>query len=185
MNEEIEKPEYESPKASIEAIIAADKALKEIRHRSFSDRNPELGRMIKCQVCGLRHRSVIKCEQRFVELWIEEDLETGEKTTVYATAVQPKGIEIPSQASAHHPTIKQVIGAAVFKGKRLNPHPNKRNLQFIETVRAALPLKFTDDDMKKVQARARRVLSNKLGRHGFLPPRWKNVKQEAEAAPSA
>lgn len=35
----------------------AQKALIEIKHRSFSGRNPELGKMINCGRCSLRHRS--------------------------------------------------------------------------------------------------------------------------------
>jgi hypothetical protein len=39
---------------------------KELKRRSFSGRNPELGRMIKCGVCRRRHReSERRCEQKF------------------------------------------------------------------------------------------------------------------------
>jgi hypothetical protein len=106
------KVEYEEPKAAPGVAEQADKVLADLRSRSFSGRHPELGKMIKCQVCGRRHRAVEKCEQKFVELYIEEDIETGEKTTVFATALQP----------GKKPTLKQHIGAAAFKGKRLKPH---------------------------------------------------------------
>src|SRR2546423_938656 len=43
----------------------AETVLAEIRGRSFSGRHPELGRMIKCQVCRSRHRSSTQCEQKF------------------------------------------------------------------------------------------------------------------------
>lgn len=36
--------------------LAAEKALAAIRQRSFSGRHPDLGPMIKCGQCGLRHR---------------------------------------------------------------------------------------------------------------------------------
>lgn len=36
--------------------IAVEKFHKAFRQRSFSERNPELGKMIKCALCGRRHR---------------------------------------------------------------------------------------------------------------------------------
>lgn len=44
---------------TIEAAVAEFQAQRE--GKSFSERHPELGRMIKCQVCGRRHRSVRIC----------------------------------------------------------------------------------------------------------------------------
>jgi hypothetical protein len=114
--------ETENIPASPEAQEAVKKALQAIKDRSFSGRNPQLGKMVKCQVCGTRHRSVIKCEQRFKELHTEEDLETGEVTTVFATCLQPD----------KKPTVRQKVGAQGFKGKRKNPHPNQGDLQLIE-----------------------------------------------------
>lgn len=44
-----------------------ENALLEIRGRSFSGRHPELGKMIKCQVCGTRHRKNERlCIQKIV-----------------------------------------------------------------------------------------------------------------------
>lgn len=172
--------EFEPPTPTEEATAAALEALVSISGRSFSARHPELGRMVKCQVCNRRHRDSIKCEQKFVELWVEEDLETGEKTVIYATAVQPKGTEIRGQISAEQPTMKQILGAAAFKTKRLNPHPNKRNLQYVELVRALTPDEFDEVDLEKAKKRAKRILAKKLGRFGFLPPIWK--RQEPQVA---
>jgi hypothetical protein len=114
--------ENENVPASAEAQEAVKKALQAIKDRSFSGRNPQLGKMVKCQVCGTRHRSVIKCEQRFKELHTEEDLETGEITKVFATCIQPD----------KKPTARQKVGAQGFKGKRKNPHPNQGDLQLIQ-----------------------------------------------------
>jgi hypothetical protein len=38
---------------------------KTFENRSFSGRHPELGKMIKCAVCGRRHRSSVVCEQKY------------------------------------------------------------------------------------------------------------------------
>jgi hypothetical protein len=106
------EPEMEFPiTPGIEDLVV--KGLAEIRRRSFSGRHPELGKMIKCQVCGRRHReNERKCEQQFVQLWVDEDMETGEKTIGYAT-LPPEGMKF---------TKRMKDGAATFKGKRLKPH---------------------------------------------------------------
>ena len=105
------EPEVDFPVASnLQALVA--KGLAEIRNRSWSGRHPEFGKMIKCPVCGRRHRDSIKCEQQFVQLWVDEDMETGEKTIGYAT-LPPEGLKA---------TPKMLFGAAAFKGKRRIPH---------------------------------------------------------------
>src|SRR6266478_8922059 len=87
-----DSPEMEF-KASPEALAAADEALGDIKDRSFSGRNAELGKMINCQVCQRRHRRtdavyrehfdkdgnrtvtieplVTKCEQKFKQMWVD------------------------------------------------------------------------------------------------------------------
>jgi hypothetical protein len=110
---------------SQEVADLAAKALADVHDRSFSGRHPELGKMIKCQVCNRRHRDSIKCQQIFKELWIDEDLETGKFETVYAT------VPLHNQT----PTIKSVIGAAQFKGKRRIRRPNPKDLPLVELTR--------------------------------------------------
>jgi len=178
----VSDPNLELKPVSQEVVDAVNAALEDISSRSFSGRHPELGKMIKCQVCRLRHRESVKCQQRFVELYIEEDLETGEKKTIYATAMQEPGTILPHQRSLHQPTIKQIVGAQSFKGHRLKPHPNKRNLQLVEQVRILLPDEYDENDMKKARAKTRRILSKKLGRHGFLPPVWMKQEKQNEHA---
>jgi hypothetical protein len=177
--------ELETTVATQEVIDAADKVLGDISGRSFAGRHPELGKMINCAVCQLRHRDSLKCEQKFVELYVEKDLETGEKKVIYAKAQQEPGLELPHQVSVHQPTIKQIVGAKQFAKKRRHPHPSKRNLRFIELVRSLTPNEYDAEDLKKAQTRARRILANKMGRHGFLPSVWKNTKLEAQVAEQA
>jgi len=40
--------------------VAAERFKREFRMRSFSGRNPQLGPMIKCVQCGLRHRDNVR-----------------------------------------------------------------------------------------------------------------------------
>lgn len=89
---------------------AADTFFAEREHKSFSDRHPELGRMITCAVCGNRHRSSRTC------------------TAVYARVA---GLLKPD-GSVDLVTKRQVHGAAAFKGKRILRHRNAWGLQVLE-----------------------------------------------------
>jgi hypothetical protein len=164
-------------KASVEAILAADAALAAIRLRSYSERHPELGKMIKCQVCRSRHRSSQKCEQKFKQLWIDEDVETGEFSIQYAI------VPLPGQNG----TPKSIVGAAYFAKKRKNPHPSKRKLQFIELVRKLIPDEYTQEDLKDARELAAEILGlNKTfadkcsKRKGFPLPKTKAVGDTEE-----
>lgn len=43
------------------------KVRESLASRSFSGRNPELGKMINCVFCDRRHRSIENCVQRFAK----------------------------------------------------------------------------------------------------------------------
>lgn len=47
----------------VDPVLAAvvDQYFSQRFKKSFSERNPELGRMIKCATCGLRHRKALVC----------------------------------------------------------------------------------------------------------------------------
>lgn len=137
---------------SPEAVAAADVALGDIKHRSFSGRHPELGKMIKCQVCNRRHRQP-QCTAEYKQLWMDEDVETGERTIVYAT------VPLHNQK----PTIKAVFGAKQFKGKRKSQRPSQKGLQLVELTRALYPsldgaFDTDEDQMKAARAIAEQVL---------------------------
>jgi len=125
--EQNQAPEFITAPGLQEAI---DAALAQIEGRSFSARRPELGKMVNCQVCGLRHRvNERKCEQVFTYRvgdfeYFRED-ENGVLVPDLRTAVHPD----------EKPTKKQVVGAAAFAKKRFHPHPSKVKLQFIERTR--------------------------------------------------
>ena len=61
--------------------------------RTFSGRHPELGKMVKCQICLTRHRAAQVCRQRFV-----------------TELVPPDGLTSLTK--------KQIHGAAAFAKKR-------------------------------------------------------------------
>jgi hypothetical protein len=110
---------------------AIDSVTHDIKSRPFSERHPELGKMVNCQVCGTRHRkNERKCEQVFTyragdfEIY-RMDEKTNELVPDYRTAVRPD----------EKPTKRQVMGTAAFAKKRIHPHPSKIKLQFIERTR--------------------------------------------------
>lgn len=130
---------------SPEALAAAESALKEIKGKSFSGRHPELGKMIKCAVCNRRHREhERKCEQTFKELWVDEDLETGELSVVYAT--------VPLHGQKPKNPVRAIFGAAGIKGKRKRKRPSVHQRQGIEMTRALFPAfeGITPDEEKQM-----------------------------------
>ncbi|SRR6266481_1712147 len=109
---------------------AINAALFAIQDRSFSGRNPELGKTVNCRVCGTRHRlNERKCEQVFTYSvgdyeYFRED-ENGEVVPDYRTAVRPD----------EKPTRKQVNGSAAYAKKRFLPHISGYKNVFVERTR--------------------------------------------------
>jgi hypothetical protein len=155
-------------------VQAADDAVKAIKGKSFSGRHPELGKMIKCQVCRTRHRSAKVCTQKFAQG--RYDLR------------DPKPLLIAGETAETRPVppktgIKVVLGAQVFKGKRIKPHFNKRANEFIQLVYTLVPDEYTHEELEKARNKAKRILAAKYGRHGYLPPIWKKFPKENKDVP--
>lgn len=157
-------------KPSPEAAAAADAALGEMKDRSFSARNAQLGKMINCYVCGERHRSTAQvtyrehrdengkktvtleflkgpCEANFVHLWVDEDLETGE------LSIQKAIVPLPGQKG----TVKAIVGAAFVAKKRKKRHPNQTGLQIVQITRELMKFvnkeNFTNEQSQMLEAR--------------------------------
>ncbi len=175
MSENPNIQDVEEFKPSSEAVAAAEAAISDIRSRSFSARHPELGKMVNCQVCCSRHRSSQKCEQKFKQLWIDEDVETGELSIQYAT------VPLPGQKG----TPKSIVGAAYFAKKRKNPHPSRRKLQFIELVRKLIPDEYTQEDLKDARELAAEILGlNKTAADKFSKRKGYPFTKKIEEAKS-
>ena len=102
--------------------IAVRQFITERRAKSFSERNPELSKMINCPVCELRHRMAHVC------------------TPVYATSatetIQAEdGSIVPMPMMAAQNTKKGVMGAKAFHGRILK-HRNAWGLQVLERATA-------------------------------------------------
>lgn len=140
------EPKPLTPSEELQRTVA--EALTVLERRSFSERHPELGKMVNCRVCSTRHRvNERKCKQVFTyrigdyELYRED--EQGELVPAYRTAMRPD----------EKPTKNQLHGApkmANFSMPRYHPHPSKIKLQFIERTRKIfLELGFDIDEKNK------------------------------------
>lgn len=91
--------------------------------KSFSQRHPELGKMVNCRVCNTRHRSIHVCSQRFAK---------NKKTGLPMEMVVLEGLT--------GLTKNQIIGRAAFAKKRINPHHSKKLLQLLQRTIEIYPL---------------------------------------------
>ena len=137
-------------------LTPAEKAIKEIQARSFSGRNPELGKMINCH-CGRRHRESEKHDMKYIA-------EAG-KTPATESLIEERRIRL-------------VLGAAMFKGKRRKPPLNKRANEFVQVVYSLVPDIYTHEELEQARRKAKRILAKKYGRHGFLPPVWQKQRKD-------
>lgn len=158
-------------------------ALAAIRARSFSGRNPQLGPMINCPVCKLRHRKtnvvkgvVVKCEAKYApHRFVEGD----------------KIVEGEPQMAAQN-TLKGVFGAAFVAKKRFHPHPSKKKLQLVQRTQELYPQNspyITDpvECMKESRKQAARQLKDE--RNGIHRPqvstKTRNRRQDKQTARTA
>lgn len=111
----------EQVNAASEDVLKAIESFKEsFRDRSFSGRNKDLGKMIKCRVCSRRHRSSQVCEYRFARVRINHSREEYRQT------------------EAMNPKPRLGIGPK----NRMLPHFSKRRLLLVQRVKefiAAMP----------------------------------------------
>lgn len=95
------------------AMIAARLA---IYNRSFSERNPALGKMVNCDICDRRHRDSIICVPK------------------YAT-----GRYAPHTVMIAPDTVGGIVGRAQFKGRRRKQHHKARALQLVQLTQKLYP----------------------------------------------
>lgn len=178
----MEDKEKFEPKAAVESVIAAEKALKAIRERSYSERHPELGKMIKCQICQTRHRQNERnCQQVFAEKWtVDTD---GNK--VYTGDQLIAGRTPETETVLEEKKVNLTYGTPQrknFSKPRRNPHPNKRNLLFIELVRKYTPDEYTQADLEKARRRATKELGlNKKKTWGYNPKPGKESNEQGNS----
>ena len=111
----------EEVKANLDAAVAS--FLAEYKAKSFSGRHPELGKMVNCPICDLRHRSSVTCKQRF---------------TIDPKTKETRELRPPDGLTGL--TRFQVLGRKPFAGKRINPHYSKKRLQLVQRTIERFPL---------------------------------------------
>ncbi len=121
------------PTPSPELVAAIDRFQKKFAERSFSQRHTDLGKMINCPKCGLRHRP-------------------ADPLANASTAHGPQSLATHQNPSR----------AAVTKGKRLLPHHSARLLQLVERTRKIfhedIEPYFHEEGQRLVQRARRRAL---------------------------
>lgn len=133
------------PNDALKAAVNAYR--KRFEARSYSERHPELGRMLKCQICLTRHRSSKVCSQKFA-------------VGTHDTAPEcEKKLLVASQT-----TIKGVWGALGFAKKRRNVHHSHRMLRLVQITQDLFPKYYPDqiadpaEAMKAARGEAQHVL---------------------------
>lgn len=147
-------------------------ALQEVRSRSFSGRRRELGKMIKCRVCGRRHR---KNERVCIEKVLTPTKPGKKQAPLLLRGVTHSGSPLVySQPAGEANPLKHILGAAHFAKKRLNKHPSKRQFALIRLVRklvSAIP-DATPEDIEDAKELAKEILGwNKKKLYGKWVPR--------------
>ena len=97
-------------------------ALAAIRSKSFTDRNPYLGKMINCYVCGNRHYSSKVCEPVYATHDRHGDPYFEDESPL---VIDPR--------NATDPIVQRnaIFGASPFKGKRILPHRHPVTLEIL------------------------------------------------------
>lgn len=143
----------------------AEKALKFIKSLPFAQRHPEL-KKVKCHVCHRRHILPL-CKPTYAVKYIEEDLDTGVQTPVLAMASQK--------------TKKGILGAQMFKGRRIKPHLSRRKLRLVERVHKMLantPIDLENEDFQKTLKIVRGSAMAQLKRQDNAIARRKQRQQD-------
>jgi hypothetical protein len=103
--------------------------LKALRQRSFSERNPHLGKMRNCRVCGNRHRATVHCTASYAT--------HDAQGNPYYEAETPMIAPLPDQTPATPISERNaIIGRAAFARKRWFPHQNLKRLHITPELRA-------------------------------------------------
>ena len=103
-------------------------AISAIRAKSYTDRNPHLGKMINCVACGHRHYSSRVCKLRYAT--------HDQHGDPYFEDGSPLVID-PQNADNPIALRNAIYGAAPFRRKRLRPHLNQKTLLILHRASEA------------------------------------------------
>ena len=124
------KVPYERTQVEADDLTKAVAAFEEDRRNaSFSKRNPDLGKMINCPLCGMRHR-----------------------------VHDPVMLNSTAHGEQVFGDVKYPSRTAVFAKKRLHSHLNKKQLVFVQRVRDLLPY-YGVEKLAKVKRKVKEALA--------------------------
>jgi len=161
-NAELNTPKVETPISISQAIakFRADHAGK-----TFSQRHPELGKMLNCPFCLRRHRSMIVCQQVFTTV-----VNRGPNERTVIERLAPR-------------TRRGVNGAQAFAKKRINPHYSSKRLELVQLTQDLFPKYFgwnttktPEEAMRAARGEAQAILFRKS-----RLARSKKVQQQHES----
>ena len=156
---------------ALNAAVARTRAA--LRNRSFSARNPQLGRMINCQVCSQRHRENYQCAQSFAKP---------------RYVFQDDGTPIPTDERpdlvADQTTFKGVYGAQAVHKKRLLPHHNRRDLLLVQRTIELYPehavyLAEPKEAMREARLQAQREIARAQDLRSGKQKRLKKISKRS------
>jgi hypothetical protein len=144
----------EPNKQDIQKLVAEAVAKFREEHagKTFSQRHPEAGKMVKCHVCSRRHRSTIVCQQVFTTV-----IDRGPNERIVEERRAPQ-------------TRNGVYGSQAFAKKRIRPHHSQRLLELVQLTQTLFPKYFPriedpEKAMKAARGEAQAVLSRKSRAH--------------------
>jgi len=167
--EKLDVNTFSSP-APLDIKAEVAKAIQEFeeehRAKSFSKRNPALGKMIKCQICNRRHRANVVCFQQFAL----------DKNKIPRT-----GANIPGQYP--HQTRRGALGVMNnTKGKRVLAHHSHKLLQLVQLTKDMFPAeqpfwKTPEEAMRRARILAGRILRKKARQEANFRRRQQHISR--------
>lgn len=146
--------------------LATIKFMKEHRAKSYSERNPDAGKMINCSHPGCAHPHRHRVTLKHNDLVYSTPRYELDEATGLEKAEDDKRILIAP------PTRNGIAGAAGFKGRRILPHRHPRTLEvkqlaydmFAEDVafNESLPLPDFQPDITACVREAMKIVNNRL-----------------------
>jgi hypothetical protein len=189
-------------------------ALAAIRARPYSGRNPQLGKMINCDLCGNRHRQVrlfaartatktdgteivieqssSVCKATYAPQRLVEGAKVSNRYSVKIAGLQGDKVVEGEPMMASQLKLKGIFGAAMVAKKRIKPHLSKWKRQLVQLTQQLYPqnepyITNPQECMEESRKQAARILKDK--RAGIRRPpvstETRNKRQDKQAKRTA
>ena len=182
-------------------------ALAAIRARPYSGRNPQLGKMINCDLCGNRHRQVrffeartatktdgteIVIEQSYAPQRLVEGAKVSNRNSVKIAGLHGDKVVEGEPMMASQLKLKGIFGAAMVAKKRIKPHLSKWKRQLVQLTQQLYPqnepyITNPQECMEESRKQAARILKDKRAgiRRPSVSTETRNKRQDKQAKRTA